>query len=284
MGIRQKGYTGWDGEVTRAGMRWLPILRNGIRRVAKQKYAGLVFFLATTPFLFFLAVIYAVAKPELRMFSRLVRSLQSDASLFQMFYTNNFLIFILVVLCIFSGAGLVSGDLRLRALPLYFSRPLSRTGYLAGKLSIVLFYLLLFTLIPGMILFFLKMVFTGSMILKPDLWLAMVAFPLLVGLFLAAMTLFLSTLSERLNFVRIILVAVFFFSDAVAAILAEITHMDGWRLLSVNRNINHTGAFFFGQEGEFAVSPVYSAVILAAAALLAILFLYLRIRRAEATA
>lgn len=281
MGIRPKGYVGWDGELTSSGRRWLPIFRNGVRSVAKRKHSRLVFSLCAMPFFFFLALVYAIAKPELKMFTRLVSILQTDASLFNFIYTNGFVIFNLVVLSIFCGAGLISGDLRLRALPLYFSRPLSHTGYLAGKLSVILFYLLVFTLAPGILILLFRMIFSGQLIVQPDLLLAVVVFPVLTGLFFASVTLFVSTLSERINFIWIMLVAVFFFSDAVAGILAGATHQKAWFLVSVTRNVRNAGTFFFNQGPDFGVDGLVSVLILALVTALAIGMLYVRVRRAE---
>ncbi len=85
----------------------------------------------------------------------------------------------LIILSIFSGADLISADLKFKALPLYFSRPLSRGDYLLGKFSIILFYLLLFTLVPGILLLLFKMIFTGSLAVSPPLLLASWSFPLL---------------------------------------------------------------------------------------------------------
>ena len=54
------------------------------------------------------------------------------------------------------GPALVSPDLRNNALPLYLSRPFSRTDYVLGKLTVLVALLSLVTWIPGLLLYFLQ--------------------------------------------------------------------------------------------------------------------------------
>src|SRR5205807_9644984 len=57
------------------------------------------------------------------------------------------------LLTAFVGPSLVSPDLNNNALPLFFCRPFSRTEYVAGKMSVLLFLLSAITWVPGLILF-----------------------------------------------------------------------------------------------------------------------------------
>jgi len=54
------------------------------------------------------------------------------------------------------GPGLVSPDLANGALPLFLSRPLTRTGYAIGKMATLAVMISLITWIPGLFLFFLQ--------------------------------------------------------------------------------------------------------------------------------
>lgn len=56
----------------------------------------------------------------------------------------------------FIGPGLVSPDLTNNALPLYFCRPLSRAGYVAGKVMVIAGLLSFITWIPGLLLFLMQ--------------------------------------------------------------------------------------------------------------------------------
>ena len=73
-----------------------------------------------------------------------------------MSYQAFFLGFLVTLL---AGPGLVSADLANNALPLYLSRPFSRTQYVLGKASVLVILLSAITWVPGTILFF----FQGSL-------------------------------------------------------------------------------------------------------------------------
>jgi ABC-2 type transport system permease protein len=79
-----------------------------------------------------------------------LRFLSVDGTFFlTVFRFQTFFSFVLVALM---GPGLVSPDLANNALPLYFSRPLSRAEYVVGKLSVLLTITSLVTWVPGLVL------------------------------------------------------------------------------------------------------------------------------------
>jgi ABC-type transport system involved in multi-copper enzyme maturation permease subunit len=281
MDIREKGYSHWQGELKTSRHNWLPIFFNGIKTVFKKKYAKLIFALSGSTFIIFLIAVYVSTKPELKILSELVRLLKSDAELFKTFYANGFLTFMLVILSIFSGADLISSDLKFKAFPLYFARPLSRSDYLLGKFFIILFYLLLFTLVPGILLLLFKMIFTGSLAVSPMLLLAILVFPLLECVFLASLTLALSILSANTKFIQIAIFLVYMFSNNLAQILKAIFKSDYFFLISLNGNIEQLGSFFFGLQPARAY-PAWLAVLPPVAiSFLAVWLLGWRIKKAE---
>ncbi|HUU04600.1 MAG TPA: ABC transporter permease subunit [Patescibacteria group bacterium] len=282
MDIREKGYRHWEGELKSSHFNWLPITLNGVKTVFKKKYAKLIFSLSASTFFVFLAAVYVSTKPELKILSELVRLLKSDAELFKTFYANGFLIFMLVILSIFSGADLISADLKSKAFPLYFARPLSRSDYLTGKFSIVLFYLLSFTLVPGILLLLFKMIFTGSLSFSPLLLLGIIAFPLIACVFLASLTLALSILSPNTKFIQIAIFLVYMFSNNLAQILRAIFKSDYFFLVSLPGNIQQLGCFVFGTNPAYHFPAWLSALLLTAISALAVFWLSWRIKKAEA--
>jgi ABC-2 type transport system permease protein len=282
MDIREKGYSHWQGELKTSRYHWLPIFLNGIKTIFKKKYVKLIFAMSSSTFIVFLLAVYVSTKPELKILSELVRLLKSDADLFKTFYANGFLTFMLVILSIFSGADLISSDLKFKAFPLYFARPLSRSDYLLGKFSIILFYLLLFTLAPGILLLLFKMIFTGSLAVSPLLLLAILVFPLIECVFLASMTLALSILSNNTKFIQIAIFLVYMFSNNLAQILKSIFKSDYCFLLSLPGNIEQMGCFLFRLQPKYAYPAWLSVLPPVATSLLAVLLLSWRIKKAEA--
>jgi ABC-2 type transport system permease protein len=76
------------------------------------------------------------------------------------------------LLTAFVGPNLVSPDLVNGAMPLYLYRPFSRTEYIAGKMSVLVFLLSLVTWVPGLILFVVQASLAGWEWTKANLWIA----------------------------------------------------------------------------------------------------------------
>ena len=283
MEIREKGYRHWDGKLRSSRYDWLPITRAGIRAVFKKKFAKVIFSLCASSFFVFLAAVYASTKPELKILGELVRLLKSDAELFKTFYANGFLTFMLIILSVFSGADLISSDLKYKAFPLYFSRPLSRGDYLAGKFAVILSYLLAFTLVPGILLLLFKMLFTGSLAVSPMLLLAVLAFPLIECLCLASLTLALSILSPNTKFIQIAIFLVYIFSNNLAQMLKAIFKSDYAFLASLHGNISQLACFLFGVRPAYAF-PAWLSLLLPLVIMgLSFWLLSWRIKKAEAS-
>src|SRR6185312_16272638 len=62
--------------------------------------------------------------------------------------------FLCFVLALMVGPALISPDLRNNGLPLYLSRPFSRTEYVLGKTAVLALLMSAITWIPGLLLFF----------------------------------------------------------------------------------------------------------------------------------
>jgi len=282
MTIREKGYYLWKGELKRTGISWLPIFFKGIKTAFRKKFAKAVFGFATMPSVIFLLAVYVSTKPELKMLSRLVALLRDDASFFNAFYTNGFLIFVMLVFCIFIGAELISGDLKYNAFPLYFSRPLNRKDYILGKFSIIMFYLLLFTLAPGILLIIFKMIFTGTFGVDFNLLLAIVFAPLVISFFFASLTLMISALSSNGKFVKAAIFLVFIFSNGIAEILRGIFKSPYFLLFSIQVNIQQIGSYFFGTKSTFLFPADLSFFVIIIISLIMVCVLYLKVAKLEA--
>ena len=76
------------------------------------------------------------------------------------------------LLTAFVGPSLISPDLVNGAMPLYFSRPFSRTEYIAGKMSVLVFLLSVITWVPGLIVFAVQASLAGWEWTRANLWIA----------------------------------------------------------------------------------------------------------------
>ena len=190
--------------------------------------------------------------------------------------------FIMLLMCVFMGAELISGDLKFNSLPLYFSRPLEKSDYIAGKYSILLFYLLFFSLVPGVLLVIFKVIFTGQFSFSIGLLLAILFYPLVVAFFYSSLTLMISSLSPNRKFVWISIFLIYIFSDALGEMLRSIFKNPALALFSIEKNLEQTGCFLFQTKPGIAVAPWLSFVIILSLSFIMLGVLVKRISRSEA--
>lgn len=67
-----------------------------------------------------------------------------------------------IFLAALTGPGLIAPDLANQALPLYFSRPLTRSGYAFARLLVLFGILSIITWVPGLLLFGLQVAMAGG--------------------------------------------------------------------------------------------------------------------------
>ncbi|MCU0288384.1 MAG: ABC transporter permease [Acidobacteria bacterium] len=281
MPIREKGYYNWEGQLKTAPVKWLPIFVNGIKSVYKKKFSKILFATCAFTFLIFLIAVYVSTKPELKMLANLVKEIQSDALLFNTYYTNDFLIFMMVVLSLFAGSELISGDLKYKSFIFYLSRPLSRLDYVKGKYAIVLFYLLAFTLVPGLLLIIAKIIFSGELSISFPILLAAIIFPIVMSFFLGSFTIMLSALSANSRFVKVMIFVAYMTTNAIGKMFNEIFNNRSFMYLAFDNNIKSFGEFIFGVKEPFYTYGFISGCILVGLTILFFTIIMMRIKRVE---
>ena len=150
-------YRGYDGVITPMRSRWTVLPRFAWTQVFKSRLFAGYFTMcfawpaAATFWIYLQHNIAALTNVGLDG----IRLAPVNATFFAAFMgTQCFFFGGLMTLIV--GPGLVSPDLANGALPLYLSRPLSRTGYAAGKMATLAALISLITWVPGLFLFFLQ--------------------------------------------------------------------------------------------------------------------------------
>lgn len=285
MTIKEKGYTHWDGELKDGRFPWRPITRFGIKLTFKKKFFKFFFFMTLVPSVVYLVGIYI--SERLEDFSFMVREstkLLINPAYFKSYFTNEGLLFMIVIVLVFAGAGLISDDLKYNSLQLYFSRPLKKKDYFIGKAAVIVFFLFIVTLIPGLVFIIMKIVFSGSFKFftsYPWLILSVIAYSILVTAFFAFYSLFLSSISKNRRYVAILIFGLYFFSDIIYEIFYGIFKNPYFSLFSLKINLQQVGAVIFNQKTQYAVSWVYSLLIIIGICILAALVLKKKIRGVE---
>ncbi len=286
MTIKERGYTHWDGDLKDGRFPWWPITRWGIKLTFKKKFFKLLFFISLVPALIFLVGIYI--SERLEDFRFMIKDssefIQINPAYFKSYFTSDFLLFMMVMILVFCGAGLIADDLKYNSLQLYFSRPLKKRDYFLGKVAVVGFFLLIVTLVPGIVFLAMKLVFSGSLKFfasYPWLVLSVVGYSFLITVFFAFYVLFLSSLSKNRRYVTIFIFGIYIFSDILFGIFYGIFRSPYFSLLSLKSNLQQVGSVLFKQRAPYDVSWIYSFLILLLVCVLAGMVLKKKIRGVE---
>lgn len=276
MPIHDAGYRPYRGGRSAPGRSWLVITTTGVRAtVGKRLFLGLLL-VAWAPFLVRAVQIYAsVNFPQasfLDVSARTFHDFLEQQSLF---------VFIITV---WVGAGLIANDLRSNALQIYLSKPLTRAEYVAGKLGILFLLLLLVTWVPAMLLLAAQVLLTGSFaFLAANLHLipAVTVVSLVLVLLSAFTILALSSFSTSARFVAVTYAGVYFFTEALFAVVRGATVRTTFSWLSVSASVNQINDAVFRLplrfETPLAVSLAAPAVLIG----LSVLVLRRRVRAVE---
>ncbi len=288
MTIKEKGYSHWDGEFLDKKFPWWPITRYGIKLTIRKKFFKLLFFMALTPSVLFLAGIYVAERME--DFQFMIREgevpdfLKINPAYFKAYFTNEYILFMIVMILVFCGAGLISDDLKYNSLQLYFSRPISKKDYFLGKASVIVFFLFFITLLPGLVFILMKLLFAANfefLSAYPLLPLSVISYSLLVTVFFAFYGLFLSSVNKNRRYVAILIFGLYVFSDILYGIFHGIFRNEFFALLSIKENLKQAGAFLFGQKLPHDIPWALSFLVIAGFCVLGALVLKKKIRSVE---
>src|SRR5262249_39740069 len=118
----------------------------------------------------------------------------------------------------------ISQDLRFNALPLYFSRPLRRIDYFAGKLGVVAWFLAMVLIFPSLIAYGLGLAFSRDLSIIPDtapLLLASLGYGLLVSVSAGLLVLALSSLTRNSRYIALAWLVVWFVTSIGSFVLEQ---------------------------------------------------------------
>ncbi len=189
------------------------------------------------------------------------------------------------LMALFVGPALVAPDLRNNGLPLYLSRPFSRTEYVLGKMAVLVALMSLVTWIPGLLLFLFQGYLEGAGWLGNNLRIGAAIFAgswawiLVVSLVALA----ISAWVKWKPVARVSLLIVFFVLTGFAQALNAA--LDTWwgHLLSLSNAMNKLWFSLFGQEpDERLAQPLWAAwLTIIAGCALALWLLSRRVRAYE---
>jgi ABC-type transport system involved in multi-copper enzyme maturation permease subunit len=151
--IYDQSYAHWEGHMEGRILRWLPITLNGIRLAFRSKVFLVVFCLALIPFVVRIGMVFIFNMLPDELDDNRMRNWASvDATFYHNYLSRDQLISV-ILMCLFVGCGLIARDLKVRALEIYFSKPIKLLDYLAGKFATMAFFMLCMSLFPSLLIF-----------------------------------------------------------------------------------------------------------------------------------
>lgn len=277
MSIYARRYSRYEGETEPAKVRFAVIADTEVRRLFQQKWVRRLIFMAWSPVVFLTGMLYI----ELLLKKATnVEQVSSDV-FYYLFRSETW--FVAIMMAAF-GAGMIAKDVGGRALTLYFTRPVSVSQYLMGKLLAVMVTVLGVTLLPGIVLAVVQLLMSDPMrggVFLDTLW-RVGAWSLLVAFVSSAAILLLSALGTSTRYVGLVWLALFLFLDVARGVLESVVGEN--RLLDL---ISLRSLFYAFAEllfrGETAQLPAAVALLLLGAFCFAALRVRLQIleRRAR---
>jgi ABC-2 type transport system permease protein len=155
MAVYKRRYNSYTGSLTPQWSRFFVLTRFAFMDLFKSRFFVILLILSIVPCLFFAGYIFVANNKTLQ----LLMQVRSEAADFFKVESQYFIIIMMAqtqaafLLNCWVGPVLVSGDLTNGALPLFLSRPFSRTDYVVGKLAVLGVLLSAVTWIPCLLLF-----------------------------------------------------------------------------------------------------------------------------------
>jgi ABC-2 type transport system permease protein len=275
MAVYKRGYQRYDGPLTGRWARLFVLPRFAWQRLLEQRLV--VILLVVSLFWPLACAVFIYLSNHAEMLTGLgpeaLAPLKIDGQFFFVFMNAQsvFAIF----LSAFAGPSLIAPDLANGALPLYFSRPLSRLEYVVARLLVLLGLLSAITWIPGLLLFLMQSGMAGWTWFAGNLRLgAAVFFGFLLWITLVSLVAMASSAYVRWRVVAGGLVlGVFFVLAGAAEIARAVLRLDWVWIVNPARNVNQIWRSLLGTEP--LLGPSATPCLIAVGVLVALLLVVL---------
>ena len=285
MPIHTQDYRHWEGTLNRRPYtRWWIITKAELKLLTQRKIVRLI--VAVPPLIYIL--VHAILIFILNQVPGAEFPFEIDNEFFQKFLFRNPgtgppSSFLIALIAIFGGAGLIATDLKNNALSLYLSKPISWIDYLIGKFAVIGILIGCLTLVPGLLLFLEHVLLTDTSFLEENYWipLSIVAYSVLITLTPSLLMLLFSSLTSNPRYAIIGFCAVWFGSHAIYEILKVITRTSKMALVSIWANYDILGTALFAGSPDYAVHWAWALLVQVALIALCFFVLHRRIRAVE---
>jgi ABC-2 type transport system permease protein len=257
MPIHDQGYRRYAGPRRPPGRGWAVIAGAGIRALVRRRvFIGLLIG-AWIPFVVRAVQVWASTNlPQ-------VQFLAATPQMFRDFLEQQQIFFFFMT--VYAGAGLIANDRRANALQIYLSKPLTRLEYVAGKMAILMAFLLLVSWVPAMLLLVVQVAFSGSFEFLGDnlsLVPAITVFSMVQVVTVSSAMLALSSLSRSSRYVGVLYAGLLFFSQALYGVVYALTRDSAYAWISLRSNLAQVGDVMFGLSPRFDMPVAVAWVVI----------------------
>ncbi|RKU38648.1 hypothetical protein C6496_05490 [Candidatus Poribacteria bacterium] len=284
MPIHTQNYRHWEGTLkTQSHTRWWIIAKAELKLLAQRKIVRLIVAIPPLMYIFAHAVlIYIINQVPGVEFA----FIKVDSEFFQKFLFRIYPFpstFIVALVAVFGGSGLIATDLKNNTLSLYLSKPISWIDYLMGKFAAIGILLACLTLVPGLLLFLEQSLLAGTAFLKDNYWVpfSIIAYSVIIILSTGLLILLFSSLTTNSRYAIIGFSAVWFGSIVLYEVLKEMARTSKVALVSIWANYDILGTALFGGSPDYSVHWVWALLIQIALIVFYLFVLRRRIRAVE---
>jgi ABC-2 type transport system permease protein len=275
MPIHDQGYRRYGGRRAPHGRTWWVIARSSIMIMLRKRLFLALLLVAFIPFLVYAGRFYFASNfPQM---SALAPTHETFRDFFD--FQTIFVFFV----TIYVGAGLIANDRRANALQIYLSKPLTRIEYIAGKLAVLLVFLLGVTWLPAMLLLLVQIMFSGNLtFIRNNAFLvpAITLFALIQVFTASFAVLALSSISRSSRFVAVMYAGLIFFTAAMYNALRAMTGRSfAW--LSPGDSLDIIGNAIFRVRSGYEVPVPVAFLSVAVIIIASIVVLERRVRGVE---
>ncbi|HXO39579.1 MAG TPA: ABC transporter permease subunit [Candidatus Acidoferrum sp.] len=266
MAVYKRTYKAYRGPLTPAWSRFTVLTRYGLSTLFDSRPFTAYTVLCFLPFLGALAYIYVVHSAAAQALLKMGNAMPGTVN-------NDFFLGFLgfeagmgFILAAWGGPGMITKDFANHSVQLYLSRPISRTEYLFGKISVLAALLSCITWIPALILFFVKAELQGHGWLWENLWMAG-SIVLSCLIWIAMISLISMAVAVWVKWriaATALMLGIFFLLPAAAAILNAILRTQWGNLLNITHMITLVWMRLF-RERQAELPTAFNAVPLWAA-------------------
>ncbi len=283
MAVYKRGYRRYRGPLTGRWTRFMVLPRNAWRRLYQQRLVLSLTMLAFVWPLLCAGFVYLTNHVELlqgldREFKQFI---QVDGRFFSifMYVQAGFAVFLAAL----AGPGLIAPDLANNALPLYFSRPLTRWSYAIARLTVLAGMLSVVTWVPGLLLFGLQAGLAGGWWLWANWTLgAGMVLGFLLWLLVLSLVAMASSAYVKWKFVAAgVSLAFFFVLSGIAEMIDNVFRVDWGHLIDPAWAMNQVWCALLGIEPLAGPGAWASAMALAVTVMLLVVVIERKLRPVE---